>query len=106
MNETCPKCGSPEFCANQETPVRVFECGTSVETIHFIDPFIYESRECLRNQIAALKEENAGLKAELKDWRDYFKERLDAWRRHWREDSGHERHFTEALNRLKALGEL
>ena len=35
-----------------------------------------------------------------------LKEKLEAWRNHWREDSGYERHFTEALKKLKDLGEI
>jgi chromosome segregation ATPase len=63
-------------------------------------------------EIAALITEGRELNEEMKSWRVYFKERLDAWRAvkpmlrypNW-PDSGNQ-WITDAIDKLKALGEI
>ena len=81
MTETCPKCGA-EMCTKSEL-VAKFKCGTIVETLHYVEPFVYEGRDCLRRQIASLKEELVSESAWAKEYKEKAEElekRLDAWR--------------------------
>ena len=110
MNK-CPFCGAEEVSAGAGSTI--YDCHTS--TMKYA-PYYHRRMLCYERELAAIKERLETHKAERKrllaaiEWRDEdrgrLEELLEAWRRHWREDSGNERHFTEALNRLKALGEI
>jgi hypothetical protein len=56
----CPRCGAVEFLPQvRRSRVRVFDCGTEVDSMESIDgpvPFIFEGRTCLKNQVKKLQE--------------------------------------------------
>jgi hypothetical protein len=108
MTETCPKCGA-EICTKSEL-VAKFKCGTLVETLHYVEPFVYDGRDCLRRQIADLKEELASESRWAKEYKEKAEElekRLDAWRAYGlqaRRVLGDV--FEDESERLRDLGEI